>query len=62
MQDESLPSVGDARNIARQSMTKARSGINPVEERREQQAVVKTEAAANAFTFAKLADLFKNLK
>jgi len=45
MQDESLPSVGDARNIARQSMTKARSGINPVEERREQQAVVKTEAA-----------------
>jgi len=55
-----LPSVGDARNIARQSMTKARSGINPVEERREQQAVVKTEAAANAFTFAKLADLFIN--
>src|SRR5205807_5744103 len=32
-----IPNVADARELARQSMTKARSGANPVEDRRKQE-------------------------
>jgi integrase len=49
-----IPNVKDARDRARVSINKAREGINPVQERQQQAA----EDAANAFTFAKLAERY----
>jgi integrase len=53
-----IPSVADARNRARASILKARQGVHPVHERKQQSAVEKAEAAAKAFTFAKLAERY----
>jgi integrase len=53
-----IPNVGDARNLARQSMLRARSGINSIEARRTEQAEAKAEKEAKKLTFSKLADLF----
>jgi integrase len=52
----SIPNVGDARELARHSMTKARAGTNPVEEKRvaeaEQNRLAQEEAARKANTLA----------
>jgi integrase len=55
------PSVAAARDRARASMTRAREGVNPVVERRAQEAVAEqeaTEAAARAITFGEVAERF----
>ena len=49
-----VPKVDEARARARASMTQARDGVNPVEERRE----AKREAAAKALTFREVAERF----
>jgi hypothetical protein len=49
-----IPSVGDARERARLSMTKARDGIDPVAERRAAEAAAETKP----FTFAHLVERF----
>jgi integrase len=41
-----IPNVADARELARQSMTKARSGANPVEDRRKQEEEQRRQAEA----------------
>jgi len=46
------PKVDDARNLARASMTKARAGIHPVAQRREQEAAAEQAAKAQQKTFA----------
>ena len=48
------PSVAEARERARRSMTKARDGINPAAERR----AIQKEAAANTLTFGDVAKRF----
>jgi integrase len=53
-----IPSVADARGRARASMLKARAGIHPKQEREQQAAQAKAEAAANAFTFRALAERY----
>ena len=51
-----IPEVGVARDLARTSMTKARSGINPVEQRREEEAAAEAAAQAEKKTFAWLVE------
>jgi integrase len=53
-----IPNVGDARQRARTSIMKAKEGINPVEERKQQKAATVAKAEADAFTFAKLVDRY----
>jgi integrase len=53
-----IPNVADARDRARQSMIKARSGIHPVEERRAEQKEAAKEAEANELTYSRLVELF----
>src|SRR5437667_3651461 len=53
-----IPKIADARKFARDAMTKARAGVNPIEERRAAAAAAKAQAEAEAFTFAKLSDRF----
>src|SRR5215472_4381093 len=53
-----IPSVAEARERARHSMLKAREGINPVTERRRQEAAEKAAAAAQALSFGKLAERY----
>jgi hypothetical protein len=50
-----VPSVAEARERARASILKARSGVHPVKERQQIEAARKAHSAANAFTFGKLA-------
>jgi len=57
---ELIPSVADARNRARASIDKARQGIHPIEDREQKKAQDEAEAAASAFTFAKLAERYMN--
>lgn len=47
-----------ARDLARQSMAKARRGIHPVKEREQQEAAANAEKAGGALTFAVLADRY----
>ena len=56
-----IPSIAQARELARKAMLKARQGINPIEARRQQAAADKAaseaqnaQAAADAFTLAVL--------
>jgi hypothetical protein len=51
-----IPRLTDARDAARASILRAHSGINPVAERRQQEAHLKAEMVANSMTFARLAD------
>jgi integrase len=53
-----IRNVGEARDRARRSMDLARSGINPVEQKRGLAAAAQAEAAASELTFAKLVDDF----
>lgn len=53
-----IPNVGEARGRARMSMNRAREGVHPVEERKEQKAAAEAAAEVKAFTFNKLADQF----
>ncbi len=53
-----IPKVIDGRNQARASMGKARAGIHPVEERKQQKQDAEAEEQANAYTYAKLIDDF----
>src|ERR1051326_94033 len=54
-----LPSVADARQRARESMTKARDGINPVERRREAEAAEEqAKVAADEGIFHNVAKRF----
>jgi hypothetical protein len=53
-----IPKLVDARDRAREAMLKARSGITPVEERRQKEAHLKAEASALAMTFALVADAY----
>ena len=62
-----VPSIGDARELARKAMLEARQGINPIEARRQQAAVDKatSEAAAasaraDSYTLAVLASQFSD--
>jgi integrase len=52
------PSLAQARDLARASMQKARSGVNPVAERRAAEAAAAEVAEAKAFTFSKLVDCY----
>jgi integrase len=55
------PSVANARDRARASMTRAREGINPADERREEEkraAKAAVQAAAKAVTFGEVAERF----
>jgi integrase len=47
-----IPKVDVARNLARESMVKARAGTNPVEEKREEEAAAAAAAEAQKKTFA----------
>src|SRR6516225_9352071 len=53
-----IPYVAKARELARASMLKARQGVHPAHERKQQEAAAKAEAVANAFTFHKLAERY----
>jgi integrase len=53
-----IPKLADARDRARLSIDKARQGINPVAERRQEAIQAAAEATEIAFTFAKLADRY----
>jgi hypothetical protein len=55
-----IPKLADARDRARASIDKARQGINPVAERRREEIQAQAEVAANAFTFAALAERYMN--
>jgi integrase len=53
-----IPSLADARTRARESMEKARRGIHPVHERKQQAAAEQAQAIADAFTLDKLIEDF----
>ena len=55
---EQIPSIADARELARQSMTKARAGTNPVAERRQQEERRRAEAARRENTVAAVVDRY----
>jgi integrase len=52
------PSLAQARDLARASMQKARSGVNPVAERRAAEDAAAEVAKEKAFTFSKLVDRY----
>jgi integrase len=53
-----LPKVEDARKLARASMVMARSGVNPVEQKRQEEAAAEAAAQAQVKTFAWLVEGF----
>jgi integrase len=53
-----LPKVAEARERARISILKARDGIDPRQEKRQQEVEAAAEAAARAFNFERLSELF----
>ena len=53
-----MPNVAQARDAARASMLQARRGVNPVEQRRQQQVVLAQEAAVQQFTFGRLVERY----
>jgi integrase len=53
-----IPSVSNARELARQAMRKAAAGIDPRAERRAAEEAARAEEAVEAFTFADLVERF----
>jgi hypothetical protein len=53
-----MPNVAQARDAARASMLKARQGINPVEQRRANDAAQAAAIAVQQFTFGRLVDRY----
>ena len=53
-----IPNVADARSRARESLQKARAGINPVEEKRGSEQAAKVAAERTLVSFGSAVDLY----